>query len=133
MSDHGDDLKNKTAALLKSIETGDPEAGAAINAESYTQHNLGVADGVAGFGEALAALPEGSARVNTVRVLRDGDFVVAHTDYDFFGPKIGFDIFRLEDGLIVEHWDVMESIAPAEEHKHSNGKFGAMATLSGVE
>jgi predicted SnoaL-like aldol condensation-catalyzing enzyme len=25
--------------------------------------------------------------------------------YDFFGPKIGFDIFRFEDGLIVEHWD----------------------------
>ena len=41
MTDYGDDLKNKTAALLKSIETGDPAAGAAINAESYTQHNNG--------------------------------------------------------------------------------------------
>lgn len=111
MSDYGDDLKNKTAALLKSIETGDPAAGAAINPESYTQHNLGVADGVAGFGEALAALPEGSARVNTVRVLRDGNFVIAHTDYDFFGPKIGFDIFRFEDELIVEHWDNLQETA----------------------
>jgi predicted SnoaL-like aldol condensation-catalyzing enzyme len=46
--------------------------------------------------------------VNTVRVLQDGDFVFAHTDYNFFGPKIGFDIFRFEDGKIVEHWDNLQ-------------------------
>lgn len=109
--DYGDELKNKTAALLKSIETGDTAAGAAINAAAYRQHNLGVADGVEGFAEALAALPEGSARVDTARVFRDGDFVFAHTDYDFFGPKIGFDIFRFEDGLIVEHWDNLQDTA----------------------
>ena len=92
---------------LKSIETGATEPIAYINANRYTQHNLGVADGLAGFGAALAALknfPE-AAKVNTVRVFQDGNFVVAHTDYNFFGPKAGFDIFRFEDGLIVEHWD----------------------------
>ncbi|MCY1041606.1 nuclear transport factor 2 family protein [Corallococcus sp. bb12-1] len=68
-----------------------------------TQHNLGAADGLAGFGALLQALPKGSARVNTMRVFQDGDFVFAHTDYDFFGPKIGFDLFRFEDGKIVEH------------------------------
>jgi hypothetical protein len=31
-------------------------------------------------------------------VFEDGDFVFAHTDYDFFGPKIGFDVFRFENG-----------------------------------
>ena len=56
----------------------------------------------------LAQLPKGSARVNTVRVFEDGDFVFAHTEYDFFGPKIGFDIFRFEDGKIVEHWDNLQ-------------------------
>src|SRR5262249_3110031 len=35
----------------------------------------------------------------------DGDFVVAHTEYDFFGPKVGFDVFRFEADKIVEHWD----------------------------
>ncbi len=108
-----DELKTKAAALLKSIETGDPEAGSAIDADRYRQHNLGVADGVAGFAEVLAALPEGSARVDTARVFRDGDFVVAHSDYDFFGPKIGFDIFRFHDGLIVEHWDNLQETAAA--------------------
>ncbi|HEX7807111.1 MAG TPA: hypothetical protein VF608_00220, partial [Thermoanaerobaculia bacterium] len=44
----------------------------------------------------------------TLRVFEDGDFVFAHTDYDFFGPKTGFDIFRFEGGQIVEHWDNLQ-------------------------
>lgn len=95
--------KEQVIALLKSIETGEAAPVAVINPAKYIQHNLGIKDGLAGFGEALSALPQGSARVNTVRVLQDGDFVIAHTDYNFFGPKIGFDIFRFEDGKIVEH------------------------------
>ncbi len=43
-----------------------------------------------------------------MRVFQDGDFVFAHTDYNFFGPKIGFDIFRFQDGKIVEHWDNLQ-------------------------
>jgi predicted SnoaL-like aldol condensation-catalyzing enzyme len=63
--------------------------------------------------QALQALPAGSARVHTVRVFQDGDFVFTHTDYNFFGPKIGFDIFRFEDGLIVEHWDNLQETPSA--------------------
>ena len=103
--------KQQVVALLKAIETGAAEPVAVINADRYTQHNLGIADGLAGFGAALAQLPKGSARVNTVRVFQDGDFVFAHTDYDFFGPKIGFDIFRFENGKIVEHWDNLQTTA----------------------
>jgi predicted SnoaL-like aldol condensation-catalyzing enzyme len=72
------------------------------------QHNLPVGDGLAGFGAVLQALPKGSAKVGTVRVFQDGDHVFAHTEYDFFGPKIGFDIFRFENGKIVEHWDNLQ-------------------------
>lgn len=100
--------KERVVALLKSIETGDSAPVAVINPAKYIQHNLGIKDGLAGFGEALAALPAGSARVNTVRAFQDGDYVFAHTDYNFFGPKIGFDIFRFEDGKIVEHWDNLQ-------------------------
>jgi predicted SnoaL-like aldol condensation-catalyzing enzyme len=46
-----------------------------------------------------------------IRVFQDGDFVFAHTEYDFFGPKIGFDIFRFEKGLIVEPWDNLQETA----------------------
>lgn len=100
--------KQKATKLLKSIETGAAEPVAYINPEKYIQHNQAVADGLAGFGALLSQLPEGSAKVNTVRVWDDGDYVIAHTDYNFFGPKIGIDIFRFEDGLIVEHWDNLQ-------------------------
>lgn len=100
--------KEQVVALLKSIETGDSAPVAVINPAKYIQHNPGIKDGLAGFGEALAALPAGSARVNTVRAFQDGDYVFAHTNYNFFGPKIGFDVFRFEDGKIVEHWDNLQ-------------------------
>ncbi|MCU4174903.1 nuclear transport factor 2 family protein [Carboxylicivirga sp. N1Y90] len=100
--------KQKVTELLKSIETGAQEPAAYINPNKYIQHNQGVADGLAGFGALLQQLPAGSAKVNTVRVFEDGDYVIAHTDYNFFGPKIGIDIFRFEDGLIVEHWDNLQ-------------------------
>jgi predicted SnoaL-like aldol condensation-catalyzing enzyme len=79
--------------------------------------------GLAGFGAVLKALPQGSAKVNTVRVLREGDYVFAHTEYNFFGPKIGFDIFRFENGKIAEHWDTIEAIPAKVQWKNSNGKF----------
>jgi predicted SnoaL-like aldol condensation-catalyzing enzyme len=105
------DYKQQVAELLKSIETGDPKPLTYINPDKYIQHNLAVADGPAGVRALLQSLPKGSARVNTMRILRDGDFVIAHTDYNFFGPKIGFDIFRFEDGKIVEHWDNLQETA----------------------
>nr|WP_278116149.1 nuclear transport factor 2 family protein [Mesorhizobium sp. WSM4875]WIE94657.1 nuclear transport factor 2 family protein [Mesorhizobium sp. WSM4875] len=105
--------------LLKAIESGAAEPVGVINPEKYIQHNLGAADGLKGFGELLAALPKGSARVNTVRVFQDGDFVFAHTSYNFFGPKIGFDIFRFENGKIVEHWDNLQETAGPNASGHT--------------
>jgi predicted SnoaL-like aldol condensation-catalyzing enzyme len=100
--------KQQVKALLKSIETGEQAPAAVINPTKYIQHNLAVADGIKGFAAVLKLLPPGTAKVNTVRVFQDGDYVFAHTDYNFFGPKIGFDIFRFEDGRIVEHWDNLQ-------------------------
>ncbi len=97
--------------LLKSIETGDSRGLGYINPDNYIQHNLGAADGLAGLRVFLQALPKGTTTVNTVRVFQDGNFVFAHTDYNIFGPKIGFDIFRIEDGKVVEHWDNLQEKA----------------------
>jgi predicted SnoaL-like aldol condensation-catalyzing enzyme len=102
----------KAVELLTSIETGDPAPVGHVNPDKYIQHNLMVGDGLAGFGEVLKQLPEASAKVNVVRAFQDGDYVFTHTEYNFFGPKIGFDIFRFENGLIVEHWDNLQEIAP---------------------
>lgn len=102
--------KEKVVALLESIENGNPEPVGYINPDKYIQHNLAVKDGLAGFGEVMQQLPKGSARARVVRVFQDGDYVFAHTEYNFFGPKIGFDVFRFEAGRIVEHWDNLEPI-----------------------
>lgn len=93
--------KQQVFDLLKSIETGDSTPVGYINPNKYIQHNLGAKDGLQGFGELMAQLPPNSARVNTARVFQD-------SDYDFFGPKVGFDIFRFENGKIVEHWDNLQ-------------------------
>jgi predicted SnoaL-like aldol condensation-catalyzing enzyme len=112
--------KQQVVALLKAIETGDAAPVAVINPTKYIQHNLAAADGLAGFGALLQALPKGSAKANTVRVFQDGDLVFSHTEYNFFGPKIGFDIFRFEDGKIVEHWDnLQETPAKANPSGHT--------------
>ena len=103
--------KDKAVAVISSIETGDATAIAYINPANYTQHNLAVGDGLEGFGEVLKKLPKGSAKADVKRAYQDGDFVFLHTEYNFFGPKVGFDIFRFEDGKIVEHWDNLAEIA----------------------
>ncbi len=124
--------KEKVVALLKAIETGANEPVGYINPTKYVQHNLGVADGLAGFGAVLQALPKGSAKVNTVRVFQDGDFVFAHTEYNFFGPKIGFDIFRFEKGLIVEHWDNLQE-TPAKPNPSGHTMIDGITEIKDID
>jgi predicted SnoaL-like aldol condensation-catalyzing enzyme len=106
------DYKQQALDLLKSLETGDTKPLSYINPNRYVQHNLAVSDGLAGVRALLEATPKGATTVNTVRVFQDGNFVFAHTDYNFFGPKIGFDIFRFTDGKVDEHWDNLQETAP---------------------
>jgi len=124
--------KEKVVALLKTIETGATEPVGYINPNKYIQHNLGVADGLAGFGAVLQALPRGSAKVNTIRAFQDGDFVFAHTDYNFFGPKIGFDIFRFENGLIIEHWDNLQE-TPATPNPSGHTMIDGTTEIKGLD
>ncbi|MEM9548664.1 MAG: nuclear transport factor 2 family protein [Bacteroidota bacterium] len=104
--------KEKAVALLNSFNTGDQTPITYVNPTTYIQHNLAVGDGLAGFGEVMQHAPEGGFKANVIRAYEDGDYVFTHTEYDFFGPKIGFDVFRFEDGLIVEHWDNLIEVMP---------------------
>jgi len=124
--------KEKVVNLLKSIETGAQEPVGYINPNKYIQHNLGVADGLAGFGALLQQLPPNSAKVNTVRAFEDGDFVFTQTDYNFFGPKIGFDIFRFENGKIVEHWDNLQE-TPANPNPSGNTMIDGTTEIKDID
>lgn len=104
--------KEKVVALLNSFNTGDPTPISYINPNKYIQHNLAVGDGLQGFVEVMHHAPAGGFKANVIRAFEDGDYVFTHTEYDFFGPKAGFDVFRFEDGLIVEHWDNLTATTP---------------------
>jgi len=107
--------KEKVVALLNSFNTGDQTPISYINPKKYVQHNLGVADGLAGFGALMQNAPPGGFKAKVHRAFQDGDYVFTQTEYDFYGPKAGFDVFRFEDGLIVEHWDNLLKVQPPNQ------------------
>jgi predicted SnoaL-like aldol condensation-catalyzing enzyme len=115
-SAHAKDLspqqkKDAVAQLLKSLETKDSKSLKHINPDKYLQHNLQVEDGLPGVKKLITSAPN-DTKVHIVRILADGDFVVTHSEYELFGPKVGFDIFRFQKGRIVEHWDNLEARCP---------------------
>ncbi len=111
--------KEKVVALLNSFNTGDQTPISYINPNKYIQHNLSVGDGLTGFGEVMQHAPPQGFKAKVVRAFQDGDYVFTHTEYDFFGPKAGFDVFRFEDGLIVEHWDNLIEVQESNPSGHT--------------
>ena len=113
----GDVLRSEHPEKLTSYFEGD----------TYIQHNTGSADGLSGLGAALAALAEQGIQMiytKTYQVLADGNYGLAVSEGTFGGvPTAYYDLFRVEDGKIAEHWDVMETIADASTWQNQNGKF----------
>ena len=98
-----------------------------FDGDAYIQHNTGIADGVSGLSDALAALAEQGIEMiydTTHLVLAEGDMVLAISEGAFGGePTAYFDLWRVQDGKIAEHWDVMETIPAADTWANDNGKF----------
>ncbi|MEM1218615.1 MAG: nuclear transport factor 2 family protein [Bacteroidota bacterium] len=110
------------------MEGGDPtKIKDYISSEKYIQHNPDVADGLEHFYK-LANMPNRPLNYTDIHlVVGQGNFVATlcrATWKDENGMKeyAQVDIFRVEDGLIVEHWDNVEVIPPKEEWANS-GKF----------
>ncbi|WP_433796738.1 nuclear transport factor 2 family protein [Actinoplanes sp. CA-252034] len=96
-----------------------------LSTETYHQHNVGIGDGLDGLGAALAALADqGVSMVYTElhRVIADGDLVLTVSE-GAFGPTptAFYDLFRVADGRIVEHWDITPQIPGTLPH--GNGLF----------
>ena len=98
-----------------------------FDGDNYIQHNSGIADGVSGLNAALSALAEqGISMVydEVHMVLAEGNFVLAVSEGTFGGaPTSYYDLWRVENGKIAEHWDVMETIADQSTWQNQNGKF----------
>lgn len=120
MTNFQNEQAQKAVAVLQSLENGNPEAiQQYVNPEKYIQHNLSFPSGRDVMLGALGDLKQTGTKASIQRVLVDGDYVALHTDYNFFGPKIGFDIFRFENGQIVEHWDNLQDKVEKTPSGHS--------------
>lgn len=110
----------------KGLNKKDFEAASVHFGPRYTQHNPNAGDGPEGFKNFLAFLREKfpNSRSEIKRVLADGDYVILHVHAVRTPGERGtaiIDIFKLENGKIVEHWDVAQPIP--EKAANANGMF----------
>ena len=111
--------KESIVALLKGLETGDPEAVTVVDETRYVQHNPQTAEGSVGLAALFKEIAKTNPSVNVVRIFEDGDFVFGHTEYDFAKRNIGFEIFRFEGDRAVEHWDNIQPRLGPNRSGHS--------------
>lgn len=110
----------------KGLNQKDFEAASKYFGQRYVQHNPNAADGIEGFKAFLGFLrekfPESHSEIK--QVFADGDYVILHVhavrEKGTRGNAI-VDIFKLENGKIVEHWDAVQPIP--EKSANSNGMF----------
>jgi predicted SnoaL-like aldol condensation-catalyzing enzyme len=124
------DLEANKKAVVEFYEAGlnrkDFEAAAKFFGPRYIQHNPGAPDGIEGFKGFLTFLREKfpNSHSEIKKVFAEGDFVILHVhsvrEPGTRGRAI-VDIFRLENGKIVEHWDVAQDIP--DKMPHNNGMF----------
>ena len=95
--------------------------------DDYRQHNPLIANGTAAIKAVIAGLSP-DFKYEPGLVVADGEYVMIHGRYTGWGPKplVAVDIFRVANGKIAEHWDVMQEEVPAAQS--ANGK--SMLTTS---
>ncbi len=102
-----------------------------ISADSYAQHNPFIKDGLGGIVEAVEALTAQNNMFQYTKVhkvLGEGNFVLTVSEGQWNGTTNAFyDLFRVEDGKMVEHWDVIQPV-PTEGLANTNGMFGGFDT-----
>ncbi len=98
-----------------------------VHADNYVEHNPNLEDGMQSLHTALSQQTQGQRHITYQqqhRVLAEGNFVLSVSEGTRHGSHSAFyDLFRIQDGKIVEHWDTTETIVPREEWKNTNGKF----------
>lgn len=104
-----------------------PERLADFIAEDLIQHSPDLADGLPALRAALEQTEDGRPALvyeRLHRVLAEGNFALCVCEGRRKGVHTSFyELFRIEAGLIAEHWDTVEAIPPREEWKNDNGKF----------
>ena len=102
----------------------DPTVIDRLFSADYRQHNPQIPDGPAAI-KALMGTLSRDFKYEPGLVMADGDYVSIHGRYTGWGPKpmIAVDIFRVANGKIAEHWDVMQEEVPAAQSANGNSMF----------
>jgi predicted SnoaL-like aldol condensation-catalyzing enzyme len=92
----------------------------------YIQHSAHIAPGREGLFNLVKGLPP-TLKYESGVIVADGDFVIVHGRFSGFGAPVNWitaDILRIDDGLLVEHWDVIQDEATKEQSRSGLPMFG---------
>jgi predicted SnoaL-like aldol condensation-catalyzing enzyme len=92
----------------------------------YIQHSAHISPGREGLFDLIKSIPP-TLRYEPGVIVADGDFVIVHGRFSGFGQPVNWiaaDILRIENGILVEHWDVIQDEATQEQSKSGNPMFG---------
>jgi predicted SnoaL-like aldol condensation-catalyzing enzyme len=93
---------------------------------SYIQHSAHIAPGREGLFDLIKSLPP-TLKYESGTIVAEGDFVIVHGRFSNFGLPVNWiaaDIVRIKDGVLVEHWDVIQDEATRESSKSGRPMFG---------
>jgi predicted SnoaL-like aldol condensation-catalyzing enzyme len=128
-------LESNKALVLAAFDTlfneRDYEAAQRYWSPDYIQHSAHIAPGREGLFNLIKSLPA-TLKYEPGVILADGDFVIVHGRFSGFGAPanwIAADILRIEDGVLVEHWDVIQDEATQEQSKIGRPMFGDSFTV----
>jgi predicted SnoaL-like aldol condensation-catalyzing enzyme len=110
-------------AVTEVFINGDASALDKYWSENYVQHNPQIPNGREALKQMISG--GGNMKYEMGLVVADGDFVMVHARITGFGPKplIAVDIFRVKEGKLAEHWDVLQEEVPAENTASKNSMF----------
>jgi predicted SnoaL-like aldol condensation-catalyzing enzyme len=125
--------KNK-ALVLEAFDTlfnkRDYVAAERYWSPDYIQHSAHIAPGREGLFNLIKSLPA-TLRYEPGTIVADGDFVIVHGRFSHFGLPVNWiaaDVLRIEGGILVEHWDVIQDEVSREQSKSGLPMFGEMFT-----
>jgi predicted SnoaL-like aldol condensation-catalyzing enzyme len=123
-------LKNKNKAIvLEAFNTlfnrRDYAAAESFWSPDYIQHSAHIEPGRDGLFNLVKRLPP-TLKYEPGKIVADGEFVIVHGRFSGFQAVswIAADILRIKDGLLVEHWDVIQDEATKEGSKSGQPMFG---------
>ncbi len=118
------------ALVLEAFDTlfnrRDYEAAARFWSDRYVQHSAHIAPGRAGLFDLIKAAPA-TLRYEPGLILAEGDHVIVHGRFSGHGRPaawIAADILRIEDGVLAEHWDVLQDEATEVQSQSGLPMFG---------